>query len=156
MKFNELEVSANKPRRRIGRGISAGQGKTAGRGTKGQNARTGKTARPGFAGGQSPMMQALPKLRGFKPFWESAVSITTDQISGLKGTITTDALYKARLIDSPYRTVRLVLGKQEVKSAHKVELQAASASVITKLEKAGGSFKKVPKPAREAKKSTEK
>jgi len=41
MKYNELNVSANKSKKRVGRGISAGQGKTAGRGTKGQGARTG-------------------------------------------------------------------------------------------------------------------
>ena len=33
-KYNELQVSSNKNRKRVGRGISAGQGKTAGRGTK--------------------------------------------------------------------------------------------------------------------------
>ena len=42
MKYNDLQVSANKNKKRVGRGIAAGQGKTAGRGTKGQNARTGK------------------------------------------------------------------------------------------------------------------
>ena len=34
MKYNELSVSKNQSRKRVGRGISAGQGKTAGRGTK--------------------------------------------------------------------------------------------------------------------------
>ena len=43
MKYNQLQVSANKDRKRVGRGITAGGGKTAGRGTKGQNARTGKS-----------------------------------------------------------------------------------------------------------------
>ena len=42
MKYNELQVTANKDKKRVGRGIAAGQGKTAGRGTKGQGARTGK------------------------------------------------------------------------------------------------------------------
>ncbi len=33
MKYNELQVTANKDRKRVGRSISAGGGKTAGRGT---------------------------------------------------------------------------------------------------------------------------
>ena len=33
MKYNELTITANKDRKRKGRGIAAGQGKTAGRGT---------------------------------------------------------------------------------------------------------------------------
>ncbi|RKW02051.1 MAG: 50S ribosomal protein L15, partial [Candidatus Saccharimonas sp.] len=48
MKYNELQVSANKDKIRVGRGISAGRGKTAGRGTKGQGARTGKKLRATF------------------------------------------------------------------------------------------------------------
>ena len=43
MKLHDLRPNpgAKKKRKRVGRGISAGQGKTAGRGTKGQNARSG-------------------------------------------------------------------------------------------------------------------
>ncbi|MCW1908554.1 MAG: 50S ribosomal protein L15, partial [Candidatus Saccharibacteria bacterium] len=48
MKYNELKTTSYRARRRVGRGIAAGQGKTAGRGTKGQMARTGKGKRPGF------------------------------------------------------------------------------------------------------------
>jgi len=66
MKYNELQVSANKAKKRVGRGIAAGQGKTAGRGTKGQNARTGKKLRSSFQGGERPLVRAVPKARGFK------------------------------------------------------------------------------------------
>ena len=66
MKYNELQATANKTRKRVGRGIAAGQGKTAGRGTKGQNSRTGKKLRATFQGGQNPLVSAAPKKRGFK------------------------------------------------------------------------------------------
>ena len=59
MKYHELEVSATPDRKRVGRGIAAGQGKTAGRGTKGQNARTGKKLRVNFMGGQGWYDQCL-------------------------------------------------------------------------------------------------
>ncbi|MEK7620826.1 MAG: uL15 family ribosomal protein, partial [Patescibacteria group bacterium] len=60
-KYHELEVSANRTKKRVGRGISAGQGKTAGRGTKGQGSRTGKKLRVTFMGGQRSLVQAIPK-----------------------------------------------------------------------------------------------
>ena len=62
MKYNELTITANKDRKRKGRGIAAGQGKTAGRGTKGQGARTGKKLGAMFQGGQRALVQAVPKL----------------------------------------------------------------------------------------------
>ncbi|MEW9033770.1 MAG: 50S ribosomal protein L15, partial [Planifilum fimeticola] len=50
MKLHELKPApgSRRPRKRVGRGIAAGQGKTAGRGTKGQKARAGGGVRPGF------------------------------------------------------------------------------------------------------------
>ena len=53
MKLHELRPApgSRRPKRRVGRGIAAGQGKTAGRGTKGQKSRAGGTVRPGFEGG---------------------------------------------------------------------------------------------------------
>jgi large subunit ribosomal protein L15 len=54
-----------KKRKRVGRGISAGQGKTAGRGTKGQGARSGGGKGPYFEGGQLPLVRRLPFKRGF-------------------------------------------------------------------------------------------
>ena len=69
MKVHDLAPApgAKKARRRVGRGIGGKGGKTAGRGTKGQRAR-GSVAR-GFEGGQMPLKQRVPKLRGFNnPF----------------------------------------------------------------------------------------
>lgn len=54
---------AHKRKVRVGRGPGSGFGKTAGRGTKGQHARTSRI-RPGFEGGQSPLIDRIPK-RGF-------------------------------------------------------------------------------------------
>ena len=69
MKVHELRPPAGstRARRRVGRGIAGKGGKTAGRGTKGQGARD--TIPMGFEGGQLPLMQRIPKLRGFtNPF----------------------------------------------------------------------------------------
>ena len=68
---------------RKGRG-EASKGKTAGRGTKGQKARTGGGVRPGFEGGQLPLMQRLPKLKGFtNPFRVEYTPVNLDAIDGL-------------------------------------------------------------------------
>ncbi len=83
MKFHELETTAHKSGRRVGRGIAAGRGKTAGRGTKGQKARTGSGRRPGFEGGQNPLMQRLPKLRGFRSNRVPAENVYTGQLNDL-------------------------------------------------------------------------
>src|SRR4029079_13872433 len=71
MKLHDLKPApgSHKARRRVGRGIAAGQGKTAGRGTKGQKARAGGSIPAWFEGGQTPLHQRIPKLRGFRnPF----------------------------------------------------------------------------------------
>ncbi len=67
MKLHDLRPAdgSTKKRKRIGRGISAGQGKTSGRGTKGQHARSGGVKGPYFEGGQLPLVRRLPFKRGF-------------------------------------------------------------------------------------------
>ena len=85
MKYNDLQVSANRNKKRVGRGIAAGQGKTAGRGTKGQNARTGKKLRAMFQGGQRPLAQAVPKARGFKSLRTPAQVVYMDHLNAFDG-----------------------------------------------------------------------
>ena len=88
MKYNELTVAKNQDRKRVGRGISAGQGKTAGRGTKGQKSRTGHHKLPAtFMGGQRAMMQAVPKMKGFKSIHAKAQVVYTDALNELIGGI---------------------------------------------------------------------
>lgn len=48
---------------RIGRGIAAGKGKTCGRGTKGQKSRSGYNIPKRFEGGQTSLIQKLPKRK---------------------------------------------------------------------------------------------
>lgn len=153
MKFNELVTSRNKTSRRVGRGIAAGQGKTAGRGTKGYGARTGSKARPGFTGGQNPIMQKLPKLPGFRSHKVAMETVYTGQLQALGAkTVTTESLAAAGLVSSPYVRVKL-LSKGDLTKAVTVELQGASANAVAAVETAGGSFKKVLRQGRPAKKS---
>jgi len=152
MKYNQLITKPHKRSKRVGRGISSGQGKTAGRGTKGQNARAGSSKKPGFAGGQNPLMQQLPKLPGFTSHKIKPENVFTDQLNDLKATkITAEVLADAKLISNQHVEVKL-LNRGDVIKKLEVFLTNASAKAIDNIEKAGGSFKKVDRIARIAKK----
>lgn len=152
-KYHELEVSANKSKKRVGRGIAAGQGKTAGRGTKGQGSRTGKKLRATFMGGQRSLVQAIPKARGFKTIRKPAQAVYLQDLEALKGkTADNFTLFEAKLIKNPYHTVKIIT-KGELKSKVTVKVQNASESAAAAIVKAGGSFDKVPVPLRQTKKA---
>lgn len=150
MKYNELEVSRNRRPSRKGRGISAGQGKTAGRGTKGQKARTGHRKMPaGFMGGQRAIMQAIPKLKGFKSIHEKAQVVYTENLNSMKGEVDNFVLAENNLIATPYKRTK-VISRGELTAKITLKTQFASKSAVAALEKAGGKFEKTPMPAREA------
>lgn len=79
--MKNLTSVKTKKKKRVGRGLSAGQGKTAGRGTKGQKSRSGYNIPKRFEGGQSPLSLRLPKLPGFKSHHAKAEVLTLDKIS---------------------------------------------------------------------------
>lgn len=155
MKFNDLNITAKKQRRRAGRGISAGLGKTAGRGTKGQKARTGNGRRPGFEGGQNPLMQRLPKLRGFTSKRIPKEVVYTAQLAEVGVKVDNFTLADAGLISSPYVGVKL-LNKGDVTKKHTVSLQAASAPAIEAVQAKGGSFKLIERVKRTAAEKSDK
>jgi large subunit ribosomal protein L15 len=148
MKYNELKLDQHRRAKRVGRGIAGGQGKTAGRGTKGQNSRTGSKKRPGFAGGQNPLMQQLPKLPGFKSKQVKAEIIYTDELVKISSKeVDADSLFDAKLIANKYGKVKLLF-RGDVSKKATVKIQAASQTAIESLQKAGGSFEKVPQVKR--------
>ena len=154
MKYNDLVVEKNTRPSCKGRGISAGQGKTAGRGTKGQKARTGHRKMPaGFMGGQRAIMQAIPKLKGFKSIHEKAEVVYTDRLNDHKGKVDNYILAENNLISSPFVKVK-VITRGEVTAKIELETQFASKTAIEAIKKAGGSFKKVAVLQRPAKKTS--
>lgn len=156
MKYNDLKVEKNTRPARKGRGISAGQGKTAGRGTKGQKSRTGHRKMPaGFMGGQRAIMQAVPKLKGFKSIHPKAEVVYTDRLNELKGKVDNFKLAEAAMISSPFSKVK-VITRGELTAKIDLETQFASKSAIEAIKKTGGSFKKVAILKRPSKKTAEK
>jgi len=156
MKYNELQISTHKNKKRVGRGISAGQGKTAGRGTKGQGARTGKKLAASFQGGQRALVQAIPKNRGFKSLRTPAQVVYMDHLNAFGGkTVDNMSLFEAGLISTPFHTVK-VIARGELTAKVTLNVQAASASVKAAVEKAGGKFNKTATPVPASQKAAEK
>ena len=154
MKYNDLVVNKNTRPTRAGRGISAGLGKTAGRGTKGQKARTGHRKMPaGFMGGQRAIMQAIPKLKGFKPLHAKATVVYTENLNSLSGDVDNFVLAENALIENPYAKVKII-SRGELTAKLNLSTQFASKTAISAIEKAGGKFTRVSVPQR-AKKVSE-
>lgn len=149
MKIHELDITKKPAKTRVGRGISAGKGKTAGRGTKGQNARTGKKLKAGFEGGQNPLMQRIPKLKGFKSKRAKAQVVYTENLQLVPGKIIDNfTLTEAGLIANPYHAVKII-SRGKVSGVYTVKTQSASASAAEAIAKAGGTFESVAVAQRE-------
>lgn len=146
MKLHELSPpkGSTKARRRVGRGIGGKGGKTAGRGTKGQHARD--TVPAGFEGGQLPLMQRIPKLRGFtNPFRVAYTPVNLDAVAALgRDEVTLDDLVAGGL--ARRGALVKVLGRGGVDRAIRVSAHAFSVSAEAAVTAAGGSVERVPLP----------
>jgi large subunit ribosomal protein L15 len=152
-KYHELQITAKKSKKRVGRGISAGQGKTAGRGTKGQKSRTGKKIGHTFMGGQGALVQRIPKAKGFKSLRAPAQVVYTGMLNDFKGTsVDNTSLFEAGLIASPHHTVKIIT-KGELSKKLNIKVQAASESAQAMIKKAGGTFTKIAVPLKQSTKS---
>ena len=146
MKIHDLQPAPGSKKRakRVARGIGGRGGKTAGRGMKGQRARN--TVRVGFEGGQMPLHQRIPKLKGFKnPFRVEYQAVNLDAIeaSGLDE-ISPETLHAHGL--GGKKSLVKVLGRGEVTRAVTVQAHAFSASAEAAITAAGGSVEKLPLP----------
>ena len=141
MRVDELSPApgSNKAKKRVGRGIGGKGGKTAGQGTKGQKARgRGKVAR-GFEGGQMPLKQRVPKLKGFNnPFRVEYSPVNLDQLAALgEATVTPEVLVASGLVRKD--TFVKVLGRGELTTAINLTAHAVSKSAEAAITAAGGS-----------------
>ncbi|HVC70195.1 MAG TPA: 50S ribosomal protein L15 [Acidimicrobiales bacterium] len=146
MKIHDLRPPAgsNRPKRRVGRGIGGKGGKTAGRGTKGQHARN--TVKPGFEGGQLPLAQRIPKLKGFhNPFRVAYAVVNLDTLENFAGPEATPVTLEAVGLVRKGALVK-VLGRGELHRKLRVEVHAVSASARQAIEAAGGEVELIPLP----------
>lgn len=144
LNLNELapKEGSKKRRRRVGRGISAGQGASCGFGMRGQKSRSGSGTRPGFEGGQMPLYRRLPKLKHFPLVNQKHYTIiNVGKLANLAASteVTLDSLIKEGIIttnDGPLK----ILGNGEINVALTVKAAAFSKSAQEKITAAGGSW----------------
>ena len=149
MKLHDLRpnVGAKKKRKRVGRGISAGQGKTAGRGTKGQGARSGGGKGVYFEGGQLPLARRLPYKRGFtninKVYYKPVNLSRLAEIDFEGVEINPETMAIAGLIKKPTDPV-VILGDGDIDVAINVKAHRFSKTAQEKIEAAGGKIEVIP------------
>ena len=157
MRVDELAPAPGSAHRakRKGRGTGGKGGKTAGRGTKGQQSRgRGKVAR-GFEGGQMPLKQRVPKLKGFNnPFRVEYYAVNLDAIDSLGASEVDPAKLVSGGVAHKGQMIK-VLGRGKITRAVKVSAHAVSKSAQEAIVAAGGSvvilppsFKGVRPPAK--------
>jgi large subunit ribosomal protein L15 len=140
---------ARKARKRIGRGEGSGHGGTSTKGMNGQMSRSGAKHKAWFEGGQMPLQRRIPKF-GFTNIFKidyqvvnlnslqrlSDEKVLTDQL------LNAEELKKLGLVSSTKKPIK-ILGKGELKTKVKLEVNAFSKSAQQKIENAGGSITKI-------------
>ncbi len=146
LKLHDLKPAegSRKAPKRVGRGIGGKGGKTAGRGTKGQKARNTIPAR--FEGGQLPIQQRLPKLRGFNnPFRVEYQAVNLDTIVASGLTEVSPEILLGRGLVGKGALVK-VLGRGELSEPVTVRAHAFSRTAEAAITAAGGTVEKLPLP----------
>ena len=146
MRVHDLSPApgATTSRKRVGRGIGGKGGKTAGRGTKGQHARN--TVNRGFEGGQMPLKQRVPKLKGFNnPFRVEYSPVNLDQLEACgESTVDPDVLVAKGLVRKGVFVK--ILARGEITSKVDVSAHGVSKAAEAAITAAGGSVTVLPLP----------
>ena len=146
IKLHDLHPAdgSNKRGKRKARGIGGKGGKTAGRGTKGQYARN--TVARGFEGGQMPLKQRVPKLKGFtNPFRVEYTAVNLDTLSELgESTVDPEVLIAHGLLRKD--AFVKVLARGEVTGKLDVHAHAVSKAAEAAITAAGGTVTLIPLP----------
>ncbi len=134
------QQGSRRRKRRIGRGISAGQGASGGFGMRGQKSRSGSGTRPGFEGGQMPLYRRVPKLKHFpivNPTHNTIINVGRLKTIASGSEVTLASLMESGIVttdDGPLK----ILGDGALDVALTVRAAAFTRSAKEKIEAAGG------------------
>ncbi|MBN1176408.1 MAG: 50S ribosomal protein L15 [Dehalococcoidales bacterium] len=136
---------SRKASRRVGRGDGSGKGTYSGRGCNGQKSRAGYKMRPGFEGGQLPLIQRLPRKRGFTNIFRTEYS--TVKVGELNrfdagSEVTPETIMASGIVKSLAKPIK-VLADGEIDRSLTVRAHKFSASAKAKIEAAGGTVEEV-------------
>jgi large subunit ribosomal protein L15 len=143
MKLHELTPKNKKvARKRRGQGNATGNGTYGGRGMNGQNARSGGGVRAGFEGGQTPLIQRMPKMRGFRSpnkVYNQIVKLA-DLEEAFKDGAKVDfaALVEAGFVTRKGMGVKILNDGTELKKKLNLSEVLVSKTAKEAIEKAGG------------------
>lgn len=149
MKLNDLRPNegSKKSRKRVGRGIAAGQGKTAGRGTKGQGARSGGGKGAYFEGGQLPLARRLPFKRGFTNIRRIEYKpVNLDRLAEFDfgdEVVNPELMAAIGLVKKATDRI-VILGEGELTGPITIQAHRFSATAREKIEAAGGTAEVIP------------
>ncbi len=144
MNLHGLSSIKSKTSKRVGRGIGSGLGKTSGRGTKGQKSRSGGKVRVGFEGGQMPLIQRVPKLKGFKSRRPKNQVVNLSDLNQFSGKVTKEKLLEKGIIENTKLPVK-VLANGKLDKAVEVSVEHISEKAEKEIVKKGGKVNKLAK-----------
>jgi large subunit ribosomal protein L15 len=141
MRLNELSPKAGSKhrRRRVGRGIAAGQGASCGFGMRGQKSRSGTGTKAGFEGGQMPLYRRLPKLKHFplyNPKFYTVINVGKLAVLPAGSEVSLESLMEAGIVTSNDGPLK-ILGHGEITIPLTVKA-LCSVGARNKIEAAGG------------------
>ena len=134
------QPGSRRRRRRVGRGIAAGQGASCGFGMRGQKSRSGRSTRPGFEGGQLPLYRRIPKLKHFtvvNPKCFTVINVEDLNSIAANSTVTVDSLLEAGILTKAHDPLK-ILGNGELSVPLTVQAAAFTSGARAKIEAAGG------------------
>ena len=138
-------TGAKHSRKRVGRGLGSGHGAFSGRGCKGDKSRAGGGPRLGYEGGQLPLIQRLPRRRGFTNIFKteySVVNVGELNVFEANTEVAPELLLKSGLVNSIKRPVK-ILGEGSLDRPLKIKASKFSASAKNKILAAGGTAEAV-------------
>ena len=142
VKLNDINPprTSRKRRKRLGRGISAGQGKTCGRGHKGQKSRSGGKVRIGFEGGQLPLQRRIPRFGFRSRIGAVTAEVRVGELDRVIGDeVTLESLKAANIVAKRVKRARIFLSG-EVHRAMTIKGVALTRGARAAVEKAGGTI----------------
>ena len=149
MKLENLspKKGSKRSKRRVGRGISAGQGASCGFGMRGQKSRSGTGTKAGFEGGQMPLYRRVPKLKHFTVVNRKHYTvINVEALADLPANteVTLESLMENGIVTSNDGALK-ILGNGDLNVALNVKAAAFTKSAQEKIEAAGGSCEVIAK-----------
>lgn len=133
-------AGARHKKKRMGCGLGSGHGRYSGRGQKGQKSRSGRSVRIGFEGGQLPLIQRLPRQRGFTNIFKVVYEVVNVRQLGVfpaGAEVGPAEMFGAGLVRNPERPVK-ILGTGDIGNSLHVKASKFSQTAEKKITEAGG------------------